>query len=533
MARTKTTETNVEQSEIKATEAQTETPSGESLIPPNFKPITNRQKAEDMAESLKLPAAPGRKVNFDQMIDWLGLLTEDQWRLVVVYVYRVWPVIVRGQDPANIDQDKGDAISYIDKFGEPFGRSDILERHGAGHYDFYVNDIGSTKGSKGNLFKAQLNVPLSEAEPIINLTELDWENKNNVAYINLLRAKGVVEGNQPKQQNSSSTTDSMMIRELLGWVRSLTEADRNKIKTENPDNVLIQHILSNATMGAEKSLDFMTKQLEKDKGEGPAALMTAMSSMIQAILAGQSKDKGDSTLLVAMMNNQMELTKLMMQNNSSSNNKEEGDEFSKLKTLLEIAKDLKGGRASEGGWIDKAIEHGAPVLSKVFDTINNVLILRARGIPARMPTGQQQQQQPNPQQPVNRGAIPDGWAQRAADRQASPGPQPVEQTMQPEVMQQQQLTQEQEFVLQYGGLILQNMASGPGDDFAAWVSEGLGPAAFLNIKRMGKDNILAALKSVPDFWEPAMQNFEEAHVTRFVEEFFSFDPYKQDDEGGE
>lgn len=481
--------------------------------------ITVDEKADKLKEEVKLPASPGRNISFDKMAEWLALLNESQWQYITIYMYRIWPKIMREQDPANIDPDTGDAIKYIDCFGGPFTRDDIVQMHGGGKYDFWVKDTGSGP-KRTTLFKAKLDVPTEEADPVINPAELDWEARVNLAYVQKLRALGKARGKEFINPAIAAVSgDHAMMEKMFNYIVGMSENERQHLRERNPDNAFIEEAIKMASKANEKPLEFMMEQMKSVQRESPSDYMKATAALIEAVRPKEYPPSNDNTLFIAMMNNQMEMMKMAIQQQQHPK-ESDSDDVDKLTKLINLAQMMKGGgRVTEGGWIDKAIEHGLPVLGKVADIVANAMALRRQGI---RPGGVRNPAVAGPQPVPTRTGIPQGWSQRAQMR----GVPEQQEVVQPEV------TPEQEFILGYGNTILQHMG-GSGYDFAAMLCEflaGDGPAAIINIKRIGQEKMLAAMKSIPDFWQLAMANYEEAHVQNFIKEFWEFDPYAPEEE---
>src|ERR1700743_3651147 len=148
--------------------------------PVNGESIKDSSKESDLWEHLKLPKLPckiGSTISLNIAEDWFKLITnEDAQDRIWIYVYRLWPVIIRPRQQRNIDKTPLRLYSF----------NKIIATHGGGEYKYIVNDTNTTQ----TLFNVKVTIDSSLYDPIINLKELDLQAKENVSYVEALKNKG-------------------------------------------------------------------------------------------------------------------------------------------------------------------------------------------------------------------------------------------------------------------------------------------------------------------------------------------------------
>ena len=59
-------------------------------------------------------------------------------------------------------------------------------------------------------------------------------------------------------------------------------------------------------------------------------------------------------------------------------------------------------------------------------------------------------------------------------------------------------------------------------DVGAWISEGFGDMTAVAITKYGVDGLMAAAKSVPDFWSQIEASYGEAHLRKWLTSFVNY-----------
>jgi hypothetical protein len=454
-----------------------------------------QEKAKENKAKRDLPIVPGRNVSFKEMQDWLDLLTPEQWDRMVIYCYRTRPITVR-------QLSNPDNPNYIDVMSEPFNEQTIIERHGGGKYSFWVNDTDLFKTKNAKLFEAKLDIPISTYPPKLNYEEVDVNAKDNIGYVQWLKAQGKIDDKgkpitQAAQQNpQQANQDSMMVpmfKMMMDFVDKMSQKDQQNLRKQ---------------LGAEDSLGKSIGELllERMKQDDPNKQVATITALMGAMNKGGSDIATVMPMFLGMMNAMMESSKnqmnMMMQmfQNQNQGKGEEKDEISRLKDLLEVARELKGGNSGNKSQIAELIEAGAPVLQSAFNLLSNVVAAKATAngnmnVQPQMVKGEptqvsQQQNTQQTQQPQQQTSLPTG--SEAAN-----------------------------IINNFKPIILNKLA-GEGWEFGVWIEEGFGAMQAAAITKHGVEGLLAAAKMVPDFWAQIEQSYGEAHLRKWLDSLVNY-----------
>ena len=189
------------------------------------------KKAEKMRDLTILPKFPGSRIDERQWEEWARLLTPEMWTRLALYIYRTYPVIIRQlSDPRN-DNNIDICTEVVDI------KKHICELLGGGKYRVDVNDSGKKIG------EIRINIPIHEYEPKLNYVELDLFSKENQAYIQALKYRGILgEDGKPRAQSSNPTTgqavtptmqDMMgMLDRFAGMMEKMGNREREELRRQ-------------------------------------------------------------------------------------------------------------------------------------------------------------------------------------------------------------------------------------------------------------------------------------------------------------
>ena len=465
--------------------------------------MTKRDSAHEKAAENKiirqLPPKPGRDVSFKEMMEWLKLLTPEmcEGSRVLVYIYRLEPVIVRQKsDPNN---DKSIDVIVIDPSNMVFGEQYMIDYHGGGKYSIYVNDVDAPK-KDWTYIHCIHNIPLVEHAPKLNLLEVDWYDRKNKGFEAYARAKGwideknmpiVKEGRVDGAMNSAATSTAVeMTKTVLDFVKTMNSTQEQEFKKR---------------IGGEDAVHkgVMEILIEKMKQDDPNKALTGIVSVITAVKAMTPETKPDMAittilpLMLKMMETAQERSdKMMMQFmeiQKGSNGESSGSKISELKDLLEVARELRGGSPGHKSTAAEIIDSVSPILGPALNLVTQIIGLKMGGAP-NMP-------------------IQQGPATAQANGETNVEPQPP------------QLTQGEaaKIIQAYGPMILNNLAE-PGYEFGAMAAKMLpgGDAQIAAIGRHGVDGLLAGAKAVPEFYNQIMTTYGEEYLRKWLGEFINY-----------
>lgn len=493
--------------------------------------------AEEMKKARKLPTIPSRELLFKDYVEWSKLLTKDHWEHILTYVYRTYPIIIR-------QQSSKDNPSYIDKVAGKLTREDIVGRYGGGKYDLYLNDTDQTKNPQ---LIVRVDIPLHEADPILNYTELDLGRKENGAYVTSLIQKGLIDesgkimtpeskANQATEANANAMMG--MVREFMGIIKTL-----NQEQTAN----LRKQLGGDNEGGLGKSIGDIL--LEQMKQQDPNKQLQTFTTLLNAVKPNESKAADNQVSLIKELfeaqkqaNAQMfEFFKMQMEmmkgSQTSSNDKSSDttDELDKLSRLLAFAREIRGGGghgAERSGW-DVAVDVAREVASPLLTALGNLFAMKMQN-PMQAPM--QMGNQPNPSNQVNLNVkqlpvggvgvvsnpsnLPNSVNSSNQVNQPNPSNQPnlVGSEITPEIQQLIPL------IHQYGNLIITNgLQAKKGYEFAEDLIAMMGNAPYLMVAKYGEDTLIQAMKAVPEFWNTVDVAFGEHYVKQWVSDFIHYE----------
>jgi hypothetical protein len=490
--------------------------------------IRNRdvdKAAAALAGEHVLPLPPGKKISFDQMRDYLALLTPAMWDNVSIYLYRIKPKIRR-------QLKNPQAPNYIDCIGQPFDENYIIARHGGGNYLIQaVNMEAKREQDARQLFKCYFTIDDIQHPPILNYEELELEAPENKSYIQWLRNKGILDdkGNMiqpstpPPASNNGLTAKDVL--DILSYTSKLTAEQQNLLRSKiAPDDSL------------SKSVGEIL--LEKMKQDDPAKQMQVVTGLLTAFQQIMGTSKPDSSIagvydkLIQMQieqrkadaeqrKNEFEWIKLLLVDREKNTN-----QFAQFRDVFGFAREImqaSGGAGRRSGWdvaYDVGRDIGLPLIQTLGTTISNIMALRRNGVPTV----------PNPPGMVP-PAAPAGAFDPYRDQQAlrahsqalaaqQPQPQPQPPPPPPPAPGNNELVN---LLSQYGGLVINALNSGTrGFDFADYVAGLLGVATHATIAGQGEDTLVTTMLSIPElaiFGEPRLRTFahEFCHYQEFLE----------------
>ena len=514
--------------------------------PDNSKIIRNREvdkAAKQLAAEHVLPESPGKKLSWNQMQEYLGLLTPEMWAHFSLYCYRLRPKIRKQlKDPK--------APNYIDCFGEPFTTDYFIGRHGGGKYMLQAVDTDKRREDGSELFQCFYEVDDVKYPPILDLAELELDARENQSYVTWLKTQGqldskgnVVDRNSTPPAANNGTISAKDILDILKYVSTMNADQQNMIKSKlAPEEDTIS-----------KSVGQIL--LEKMKQDDPAKQVQMWSGLVAGLkdIIGTSKsDTGISQIydrLITMQGNHNEtvmklLDRLFQHQNQNQQPHTALDEFEKVFTLLDRAKQWGGGGGGRrSGWdigYDIARDIGLPFIQTFSTAITNIMALR-RGQTPPVPTPNapgvvvpasidpyanpsaaaayaSSLNAPRPPataatpQPPPAGAQPAAPATPGATSSAAPAP-----------------NQALEIFQQYGNLVLNALNNGtPGYVFADYVTGLLGTATHAMIANQTEEVLVNTMLGIPEF-----QLFGEPRLRTFVNEFIHYEEFSDEPEDHE
>lgn len=519
-------------------------------IPLTQRDITN-QKAEEVKKSRKLPSVPGMNASLDQLDEWFSLLDENHWSHIAPYIYRVFPAIVR--QLSNPDNDK-----YIDLISKESLEGKILSKyiedvHGGGTYKIWVVDLDdkSPAGNSKKIIQTTFVLDWGQIPPILNLNEIDVNNKKNLGFISKMVSEGKMDGKgnimQPTQGTNGGNGNPA---ELAGAIGGMYEKFMGMFTSMNKDQqATITKLLSdNGNKKTDNGIEaLMLEKLKQDDPNKSTSTMIAMLSAMKEMVPKQ--DDSTFKLIITMMQdnakNQMEMMKSMMEMNRQPAQAEKSDDFIdkfiKYKTAMP---EMFGGNSNPAKkeTAEIIMEGVREFALPAIGIVSQIIQMRTGAKPIIPITPEQahevvQQQQHQQVQQQNR-QIP-GQPQQQEQNKVVTMPNPNTEQPNPDTpkLDPNNLTVVQKLLIQYGGMFITAIKSGmTGAELADKLEEtkGLfGVDIYQLVASQGKEEILKAMKSIPEFWDQTGKQFGEAYMNTLVDDFLTEPEEEEEDDSEE
>src|ERR1035437_3188770 len=443
-------------------------------------------------------------VTFSELKQWLALLPDTAEDRVSIWVYRLDPIINRQL----INPEADNNIDSIYRDFKLLDEEYFISRHGGGSYRLIVKDEDKGKPVKGGFFQASLYIPMSLHPPKLNLKEVEWDNNKNKGYRSWAIAQRLItENNMPvierdeSKQAITTGVDANMMKMMLDFTSKMSDKEQVALKQK-----------IGGEDAASKSMNELF--LEKLKQEDPNKQTQTMIAMIGAIKGMQPEVKQDNTLALIMpmfmamftqmgeaANRQMTLLVEMMKSDRPEP-KEEGSRLDELRSLMAIAKEIKGGGAvPEKTVTESIIEAGTQLLPPVLQIVANI---QQAGLAAKGVGGVA----PPKSQGVGNGNGTDMMSQIQHGQIAPPNATPPVAPM--------PANEAAQIITQFEPIIINKLAQ-EGWEVAAWIADGFGDMMAASIVKYGVEGLMTAAKSVPTFWDKIEASYGEPHLRKWLE----------------
>lgn len=473
------------------TKNETET---EASIPGLLPHAEVQEKAEAIRRRRELPKPPGKGCTFRELTQWLGILTPEMEQRIMIYVYRHRPIIIRQK----VDPSAPNNIDVISDGLKTLDEKYFIDRHGGGIYGLTVVDSDRGKVTGTGFFEVKLEIPMAQYPPKLDLREVDWAEDKNKGYKSWARAMKLIDENdtpmtevikQQQQQNPSNDTASTL-KLMLDFADRMSERDRAAFKSKLSEGE-----------GLGKAVGEL--MLENMKQNDPNKQVTTLASLMQSMKP--SGDTGIAAIIpmfTAVLNTMMESSKAnmvmlveVMKANKPEPAAEGKDEVERLRSLIEVARELRGGNPSKGT-AEVIMDKLADIIPPVLNIAANIMAIKARQAGVLVETVTT-----TPETPSTR-------ANQLIQQNVVNG--------KPEVA-----NQDMNILKQFAPLILTNMSK-EGWEFAAWIAEGYGDMIATMVTRQGPENLLVGMKAIPELWEQVERTYGEEYATTWVKSFCDY-----------
>lgn len=504
---------------------------------------------------------------------WRRLSADPEFRQrLVVYIYRAWPAMLDG---------KRQVTKVYDEALTP---EDIIRQFGCGDYVLRLNDSGSnglniTNCSIRNLGARQLN----EFPPVLNIQDLDFDDRSNQSYLLWARSRGMLtpeqeqkirsaapeHGKQQQDDKGDDMANAEAIKQLASTVDRITDkviTVANKEREESRGGGLPEKLLdlvtaasASATQSAAAIMQESVKQvLELQKqNSNPLQNLKEVAGTLKDLLpkANEQSDalarlmerekhftdmifqiqndriKGLENLIEKMTAQQIHATgaaaPAAVQETKPKSAVEALRELAAMKDELRELLGLDDKPQEEPGWMKFApfIAQGLGMLGTYFANAMHNLAVAKTGQGQPLPP-------PSPQESAQQGV-------------AASAPQPAPTQSSTAQMQQQEQTIMDRFKIFFQmierPLLLSFNNGESGADFAEKLIEltenGMfgpqtsGRQVYDSVLEYGQDVVNSMIKTYPPIWSVVSQTPQK--WDKFLTEFFSADEiWAQEEQAG-
>lgn len=501
---------------------------GSGLIDLGDEPLVEDFPAESVpieTDLRKLPKCPSAYLKYDQLIEYLTTLTALHWSHVMVYIYRVWPIVYR--DPKYID-----CVASLEEVKE----ERIISEFGGGVYKLMVCDLDLKRNTK--ISEAKLTISHVDHEPILNYAELDTSHRDNKSFVQRLIAKGVLDqngnvigANTVQQQQAREAGDIGALTATLQQVVNSLLQERRQAQSQGKTGIDEQVIKQSLDMvgGAYKSaLETAVKQGNVGEVDQMSKVMSMFTQMIGLLKPAESTSTTMFEKILAIQADnhkaQLDLMREMMKARNDVQNP--GGQLEGVLGMIEKVKNIFGleaGSVGKPSTLETVLDKAPTILDSLTKITGNFAqITTARAAMAGVA--------PRPAAP-SPGAMISPSAQPIPPSATIIGPEA--QTLQSPTIVDDLGFDPIAFCNQYGPTILSWINNNKtGYELAEWVEGGFGTTVYLSIRNIGKAKILRAMQMVPEYWQLIAPIQPQAE--QFIDEFIAYadTPADGEDEPG-
>ena len=234
---------------------------------------------------------------------------------VVVYIYRLWPVMVDGK-------------RQVAKAYDPFPIEDLLKLYGCGDYYLKLNDAAGKARMRRTICNCRVNkvgdYSLTEYPPYLDMEGLDLTNPHNERYIQWCDSRGISIPGRTRPENQEDEDVSKVTKVLLDQYVQLTdklvkdESGRKRRVRDSTSSVVapMVEVIRTATEGANT---IMQKAYERtselqSRQQDPSEVIGKTVSVLKDLLPKQ--DENHSSMVTSYLQAMQSMTAQLMKVNS-------------------------------------------------------------------------------------------------------------------------------------------------------------------------------------------------------------------------
>lgn len=491
----------------------------------------------------------------EMLFEYLRSIPADKLARGMLVFYRFHPIV-----DATEGGTKDKMLEKIPCENHPFVDEDweaqILHRYGSGTYAVYLNEMNRTVC---RCMKIETRWDLENYPPIIDPQWVDQDIPQNRAYVQYLRSKGT---RLPNKEGKEQEDNEMQLADTISKLTDTVIAQSNRasipIPQMQPQPSMSEKL--NFEM-ASKAIDAFSEKMkvEVQSGSQQNNGLELVDKLVS--VSERMNPRGDDAhmklLMAEMMASRQEAAKraeaseersnrlidkmLTQQQNPATQPKSLLDQMREMAEMRSIMKEAFGVGSSDDGegkpekqsFGELALQNAPMIISGIAGLVGQAQqtfasLARIKEMEAYAKTGQL----PEGAKPPQMQPVQPMQTQQAPQPQA-PNPQDTERV---ERERQEQIAYGQYHPLI--GMIAQPLLthlSDPGHvedgeivrkdgyDFASWFIDGQGPLMYAQVKAVGPDKLMGAIKSYAPLWQQ-IGGMEEK-VQQFIGEFLTYEEF--------
>ena len=470
-------------------------------------PVTEPQKSSKSKSIAGIPALPckkpGEKVDQELAFRWLADLNEDQAKQILIYVYRLQPVI--NKEPKYIEKYEGEETTS-------FSFNYLKTAHGGGMYEVSVNELGS--GTR--LFRFQITIDSSIFPAIISIKEIDTNSTKNERFIADKIRKGewkYENGNLIEVEKGKEQMTTQPPVDHVAIIDSAFKSVRETMSMMKPEKVapsndlgMIITLMNNQMESQRLAADNMIKQMQAN-ADNQMKMMLALMEKSKPI-----EPVKDNTMITFIMEElkatKQQTTELI---GKMLESKPTVDPMKQIMTTMEVMRELKSGLGGdneerEKDWKEKLGDMALENAPTLLAMISGGLGAQRQGLPPEIGIA-------NATASVNG---PVGYNASNPVPQSRPMPSQPIATPQSEI---DQLLANPTTML----IISQKINEGVrGWEFGGMLTDMFGRPSYNQIANVGVDELFAAIKRNVNL-RNAISTFSDEKLKIWVTEFVNMD----------
>lgn len=460
------------------------TPDAEEFIPPppsddpelNPEPAPKQETIVENVETKREKAKPGpRPKGFiddePTILDRLSAL--DSWEGVWAYVYRIQPYSNR--------LIGGNRKIHVRRYDAAFDVQTLMEEAGSGVYQIHATRLVPTTGKRPMFDSGEIRILNQNYPPKIPPGEwVDDPRNKEWAW-----AKQAIFANEQKKEEPAPKSDP-----LVDILRDQIAAQRQEMSE--------LRAAMNAKDPSEQTLLAAMAQRLMQPPPPPPDPMASLAAAVQLLKTMQTPPAEPKESPLEKLAVQLLTEKLTKEPASDL------DRFFDLKKKWDEANPpARAGKKDALDHVAEIVEAAAPMVAPFMAPLGHALAIKMTGMP----------QQPTPPMPPQQPQMP-------PQQIATPSPQPPT-----PAAPRPQAVPDKPTVAAFSRAVLEHLQKDwSGLDLGDWYLKKYGPQEFEDIRRQGKEEVIAMLKSEAASWAPLEPFHNRAKLDPLIEEFLDWEP---------